>query len=107
MYFCISPRLTCFPYYCLSDYIEKFLGKGWENHVEGQKLKADCDSFRLKLNTIDIFEDWARTVQQRNLGVSGRIYAIVQYRSQSGKASLFKLKVNFLAEIITLSKEVS
>jgi len=24
------------------------LGKGWENHVEGQKLKSDGDSFRLK-----------------------------------------------------------
>ena len=26
--------------------VEDVLGKGWENHVEGQKLKADGDSFR-------------------------------------------------------------
>ena len=52
--------------------VEDVLGRGWENHVEGQKLKADGDSFRAKLNTQEIFDDWARKVQQRNLGVSGK-----------------------------------
>lgn len=42
--------------------VEDVLGKGWESHVEGQKLKGDGDSFRLKLNTQDIFDDWARKV---------------------------------------------
>jgi dynein heavy chain 1 len=37
--------------------VEDVLGKGWENHVEGQKLKADGDSFRMKLNTQELFED--------------------------------------------------
>lgn len=82
------------------------LGKGWENHIEGQKLKADGDSFRLKLNTQEIFDDWARNVQQRNLGVSGRIFAIEAVRSRSGRGNVLKLKVNFLPEIITLAKEV-
>ncbi|KAG8248503.1 Cytoplasmic dynein 1 heavy chain 1, partial [Homalodisca vitripennis] len=86
--------------------VEDVLGKGWENHIEGQKLKADGDSFRLKLNTQDIFEDWARKVQQRNLGVSGRIFAIENSRSRMGRGNILKLKVNFLPEIITLSKEV-
>ncbi len=26
--------------------VEDVLGKGWENHVDGQKLKADGDSFK-------------------------------------------------------------
>jgi dynein heavy chain 1, cytosolic len=39
-----------------------FIGKGWENHIEGQKLKADGDSFRLKLDTQEVFDDWARKV---------------------------------------------
>ena len=82
------------------------LGKGWENHIEGQKLKADGDSFRLKLNTQEIFDDWARKVQQRNLGVTGRIFAIESQRSRTGRGNVLKLKVNFLPEIITLSKEV-
>lgn len=42
--------------------VEDVLGKGWENHVEGQKLKADGDSFRMKLNTQELFEDWSRKV---------------------------------------------
>ncbi|KAK3866515.1 hypothetical protein Pcinc_027959 [Petrolisthes cinctipes] len=86
--------------------VEDVLGKGWESHVEGQKLKGDGDSFRLKLNTQEIFDDWARKVQQRNLGVSGRIFAIDTHRSKTGKGNEYKLRVNFLPEIITLSKEV-
>ena len=42
--------------------VEDVLGKGWENHVEGQKLKADGDSFRLKLNTQQLFDDWSNKV---------------------------------------------
>lgn len=41
-----------------------FTGKGWENHIEGQKLKADGDSFRLKLDTQEVFDDWARKVNK-------------------------------------------
>jgi len=44
--------------------VEDVLGRGWENHVEGQNLKADGDSFRMKLNTQDIFDDWARKVRR-------------------------------------------
>uniref|UniRef100_A0A146KZ76 Dynein heavy chain, cytoplasmic n=1 Tax=Lygus hesperus TaxID=30085 RepID=A0A146KZ76_LYGHE len=86
--------------------VEDVLGKGWENHIEGQALKADGDSFRLKLNTQEIFDDWARNVQQRNLSVSGRIFAIESTRSRSGRGNILKLRVNFLPEIITLYKEV-
>ncbi|KAL1512644.1 hypothetical protein ABEB36_002203 [Hypothenemus hampei] len=86
--------------------VEDVLGKGWENHIEGQKLKADGDSFRLKLNTQEIFDEWARNVQQRNLGVSGRIFTIEAVRAKSGRGNVLKLKVNFLPEIITLAKEV-
>lgn len=85
--------------------VEDVLGRGWENHVEGQKLKADGDSFRMKLNTQEIFDDWARKVQHRNLGVSGRIFAIDNQRTRLGRGNL-KLRVNFLPEIIQLSKEV-
>lgn len=42
--------------------VEDVLGKGWENHVDGQKLKADGDSFRMKLNTQELFDDWTRKV---------------------------------------------
>lgn len=42
--------------------VEDVLGKGWENHVEGQKLKGDGDSFKAKLNTQELFEEWGRKV---------------------------------------------
>lgn len=84
--------------------VEDILGKGWENHVEGQKLKADGDSFRLKLNTQELFDDWSRKVSQKQLGVSGRIFGIENARTVKG--SVLRLKVNFMPEIITLSKEV-
>ncbi|XP_050295050.1 dynein heavy chain, cytoplasmic isoform X2 [Anthonomus grandis grandis] len=86
--------------------VEDVLGKGWENHIEGQQLKRDGESFRLKLNTQEIFDEWSRNVQQRNLGVSGRIFNIEPVRSKNGRGNVHKLKVNFLPEIITLAKEV-
>lgn len=124
--------------------IEDVLGKGWEQHVEGQKLKSDCESFRyvtrlfsalsnvsnsgylssffqwssepiiwytpynffcrLKLNTQEVFDQWSRLVQQKQLGVTGRIFGIENVRGRVNKS--LRLKVNFLPEIITLSKEV-
>lgn len=42
--------------------VEDVLGKDWENHVEGQGLKADGDSFRQKLNTQEIFDAWSQQV---------------------------------------------
>ena len=60
--------------------VEDILGKGWENHIEGQKLKSDADSFRMKLNTQAIFDEWTRNVQQRQLNVSGKIFAIESTR---------------------------
>ena len=43
--------------------VEDVLGKGWENHVEGQKLKADGDSFHLKLNIQQLYDDWVQNVR--------------------------------------------
>ena len=42
--------------------VEDVLGKDWENHVEGQRLKADGDSFRQKLSTQELFDDWSQQV---------------------------------------------
>ena len=83
--------------------VEDVLGKGWETHVDGQKLKADGDSFRIKLNTQELFEDWSRKVNQKNLQNSGRIFLVDNVRASKG--SIYTLKVNFSPEIITLTKE--
>lgn len=88
--------------------VEDILGKGWENHIEGQKLKSDAESFRLKLNTQAIFDEWTRTVQQRQLNVSGKIFVIENSRSTGGGGLNrgFRLRVNFTPDIIVLAKEV-
>ena len=46
--------------------VEDVLGKDWENHIEGQILKADGDSFRQKLGTQELFDDWAQQVEKFN-----------------------------------------
>ena len=84
--------------------VEAVLGKGWENHVEGQKLKQDGDAFRSKLNTQQLFEDWKKRVESRQQAVQGRIFNIVSSRTRSG--TILKLQVNFAPETITLAKEV-
>lgn len=60
--------------------VEDVLGKGWESHIDGQKLKADGDSFRAKLSTNELFQEWARKVQERNIGITGRIFLIESAR---------------------------
>ena len=42
--------------------VENVLGKDWGTHVEGQQLKKDGDSFRLKLNAKPVYEEWKRKV---------------------------------------------
>lgn len=49
--------------------VEDILGKGWEVDVQGQKLKADGERFRRKLNTSVIFEEWVKDVESRNFQV--------------------------------------
>ncbi|XP_012938795.1 cytoplasmic dynein 1 heavy chain 1 [Aplysia californica] len=85
--------------------VEDVLGKGWENHVDGQKLKADGDSFKMKLNTQELFDEWTGKVQNKQLTVQGKIYTITSVRVPN-KGNILKLGVNFQREIIQLSKEV-
>lgn len=42
--------------------VEDVLGTGWEQHVDGQRLKFEGDSFKQRLNTAPIFEDWLEKV---------------------------------------------
>ena len=86
--------------------VEDVLGKDWAKDIEGQQLKKEGDNFMLKLDTTPMFEEWVSRVQTRNLQVQGRIYSINTQRSGVDGKPLLKLRVNFLPEIITLSKEV-
>jgi dynein heavy chain 1 len=47
--------------------VEDVLGTGWEQHVDGQRLKFEGDSFKQRLNTAPIFEDWLEKVRHPTL----------------------------------------
>ena len=72
--------------------------------MEGQKLKQDGDSFRQKLNTQQLFDDWKKKVEAKQMIVQGKIFNIVSQRTRTG--TILKLQVNFTPETITLAKEV-
>ena len=44
--------------------VEDVLGKGWQDHVEGQKLKEDGDAFKSQLDTKIVFDAWVSRVTQ-------------------------------------------
>ncbi|CAM0135389.1 unnamed protein product [Umbelopsis sp. WA50703] len=83
--------------------VEDVLGKGWELYAEGQKLQIESNSFRKKLDTRLIYDNWLQEITKRDLSVSGRIFEITRNRAQGGA---LQLGVNFDSQIITLFKEV-
>lgn len=83
--------------------VEDILGPDWHLHAEGEKLQAESNYFRKKLETKKIFDSWYRGVLQKNIKISGRLFSINKTRA-SGNS--FQLTVNFDGEIISLFKEV-
>lgn len=84
--------------------VEDVLGSGWEQHVDGQRLKFEGDSFKQRLNTAPIFEDWLEKVSRKSMTVMGFIFNIETVRTPKG--NVFRLKVNFTPEVVMLTKEV-
>ncbi|ORY38141.1 dynein heavy chain [Rhizoclosmatium globosum] len=83
--------------------VEDILGKDWMHYIEGQKLYNESASFKRKLDTKVMFENWVAEINKRDLTVSGRIFDISRVRAANNS---LQLKVNFDAQIITLFKEV-
>ncbi|KAI9871266.1 MAG: hypothetical protein M1830_003131, partial [Pleopsidium flavum] len=83
--------------------VEDVLGKDWALHSEGQKLQAESNMFRKKLDTRPIFESWLHDVTRRNLSISGRLFSIIRNRAA---ANTLELAVNFDPQVIALFKEV-
>ena len=81
-------------------------GSGWETHADGRALKNSCDSFKKKLDTQPIFNEWIERIKDSsNFEVGGRIFD-VRRRSTGSSNTILELNVSFNKEIITLFKEV-
>ncbi|XHG04755.1 hypothetical protein AWENTII_008001 [Aspergillus wentii] len=83
--------------------VEDVLGEDWHLHSEGQKLQAEGNLFRKKLDTRPVFESWLHDVQRRHITISGRLFNVVRNRAAGNS---LELTVNFDAQIIALFKEV-
>ncbi|KAI0984717.1 hypothetical protein GJ496_002628 [Pomphorhynchus laevis] len=84
--------------------VEDVIGKGWENHVDGIKLRTEGEAFLQKLNAQAIFDDWKQKVMQKDIEISGVLLVIEGVKTPSGQ--LNKVRVNFSHESISLYKEV-
>lgn len=82
--------------------VEDVLGKGWELYAEGQKLQAESQSFRRKLDTKPVFDAWLQDINRRDMGTSGKLFDVIRIRGGGGG---FQLAVNFDPQTITLFKE--
>lgn len=83
--------------------VENVLGQEWALHAEGQKLEADGNLFRKKLDTRTIFDSWLQDVQRRNISISGRLFGVVRNRVMGNSLELI---INFDPQVIVLFKEV-
>ena len=83
--------------------VEDVLGKDWTLHSEGQKLQAEGNNFRKKLDTWPIFQSWLHDVTTRKISVSGRLFGVSRNRAVG---NTMELTVNFDSQVITIFKEV-
>ena len=80
--------------------VEDVLGKGWESHIDGQQLKQDGESFRLKLESYSqaLFDEWKNVNLIKQPEGQGKV---LQIATLTGT-----LQVNFAEEAVNLIKEV-
>ena len=83
------------------DRVGAVLGKGWEQHVDGQRLQQLGSAFLSKLNTQKMFEQWMAGIQAApSFEVTGHIFLVTHRRGS------YALSVNFDPQIVELFKEV-
>ena len=83
--------------------VEDVLGKDWTLHAEGQKLQAESNMFRKKLDTRLIFEAWLYDVTKRKTTIQGRLFSVTRNRALGNS---MELAINFDPHVVALFKEV-
>lgn len=43
---------------------EDVLGRGWDQHVEGSKIRQSVEAFAKKLNVAPVFESWLKDLKE-------------------------------------------
>lgn len=82
--------------------VEDVLGEDWIVQTEGQKLQAQSENFRKKLDTKPIYDTWLKETQRRDISISGPLFKILKIRSAG---NILELSVNFDQQVIVLFKE--
>ena len=77
------------------------LGRGWDQHIEGMKIKQEVDAFAKKLNAGQMFEQWMKELKEyRNFDMSRERIFDIQVQQKS-----YELMIN-TDPLMVLFKEV-
>lgn len=83
--------------------VEAVLGKGWEQHPDGRKLKEEGDNFRAKINTVALFEEWVAEASDQQLATTRPLFKVETVRD--GAQRRLQLGVAFDHAMVVLQKE--
>ncbi|KAF4732244.1 hypothetical protein FOZ63_029748, partial [Perkinsus olseni] len=92
----ISRRLTT-----LINQVASVLGPTWDKHIDGQRIKEECDFFAKKLDTSRLFEAWVKNARGVSIDWGARVLAV--HRARNGNLAL---KMNFDPDILDLCQEL-
>ncbi|EER08244.1 conserved hypothetical protein [Perkinsus marinus ATCC 50983] len=92
----ISRRLTT-----LINQVASVLGPTWDKHIDGQRIKEECDFFAKKLDTSRLFESWVKQARSVSIDWGARVLAIHKARNGS-----LALHMNFDADILDLCQKL-
>ncbi|KAJ1517337.1 hypothetical protein HMI55_000021, partial [Coelomomyces lativittatus] len=68
------------------QHVGDVLGQGWESHPEGSKLSQDFSSFKKKLDTTLVFEQWVQDIMQKDLRYCSKSNAFKYGEATIGEA---------------------
>ncbi len=80
---------------------EDVLGRGWDQHIEGMKIKQEVDAFAKKLNASAMFDTWMKELKEyRNFDMSRERIFDIQVQQKN-----YELLIN-TDPLMVLFKEV-
>ena len=82
--------------------IENVLGPSWKQHLDGQKLRQDGESFQAKLNVSSLFDQWlARNKTAHKFDLSSPVFIVYEMAPDN-----YEVRVNMDDSMLNLYKEI-